>query len=119
MSYSNFAYKGLQAQCALHHCNISFSVSNTGSVSGAEVAQLYVTFPSNAVGEPAKQLRAFHKTAVLAPGASEAVAIQLPPRAFSIWDDVSTHAWKVVEGSFIIEVGGASDKLPLATNAAI
>jgi len=106
MSYTTFSYSNLKVTGQM----VSFTVMNTGKVAGSEVAQLYLRFPTSA-GEPPKQLKGFEKIA-LTPGASSDVTMSLDSRAFSIWD-VSTHAWKVVEGSFGVMVGGSSEDLPL------
>jgi hypothetical protein len=47
---------------------VEVSVTNTGAVAGAEVVQLYLTFPSSAM-EPSPTLRGFQKTGVIAAGA--------------------------------------------------
>jgi beta-glucosidase len=92
---------------------VSFIVTNAGNVSaGAEVAQLYLTFPDHA-GEPPSQLKGFHKTAVLSPGASEVVVLPLRDRDVSIFD-AERMQWQVVPGKFGVWVGASSRDLRLA-----
>lgn len=91
---------------------MDFSVQNTGSVNGAEVAQLYLGFPSSA-GEPPKQLKGFEKM-VLNAGAMKPATITLNKRAFSVWD-IETHAWKVIQGKFGIFVGSSSRDIRLTS----
>ena len=69
--------------------SLSVTVSNTGGVRGAEVAQVYVRYPASA-GEPDLVLRAFEKTRVLDPGESQTLAFELPPLAFSAWRPAAT-----------------------------
>jgi len=95
---------------------VTLTVTNVGKVAGAEVVQLYVAYPS-AAGEPPQLLRAFHKTAVLAPGANEVVVLSLATRALS-WFDVVADAWAVLPGAYTLHVGSSSrdirGTLPLA-----
>ena len=92
---------------------VSFTVTNNGSRPAAEVAQLYVSYPSSA-GEPPAQLKAFEKTPIVSPGEAVTVTMQLTDRAFSIWS-VEKHAWVVVGGEFVVTVGGSSSNSPLRT----
>lgn len=107
LSYTTFRYSGLE----VHDMNVSFTVQNSGRVSGAEVAQLYVGFPHDS-GEPPLQLKGFRKTKTLAPGASERVEILLASRDLSIWD-AAQHAWLFVSGNFKIMVGSSSRDIRL------
>ena len=102
LSYTSFAY----ADLAVSKSAVRFTVTNTGAVPGAEVAQLYLGFPT-AAGEPPRQLKGFEKTAVLVPGASQTVTLALDARSFSIWD-VAQSAWSVVPGDFKVTVGSSS-----------
>ncbi|KAI0515057.1 glycoside hydrolase superfamily [Xylaria bambusicola] len=87
---------------------VSATVTNTGDVSGAEVAQLYVGIP----GGPVQQLRGFEKS-VIAPGESETVEFGLTRRDLSTWDVVAQN-WLLQKGQYQIYVGSSSRKLPLA-----
>lgn len=87
---------------------VSATVTNTGSVAGAEVAQLYVAIP----GGPVQQLRGFQKP-VLAPGESAVVKFGLTRRDLSTWDVVAQN-WLLQKGQYQIYVGSSSRKLPLA-----
>lgn len=81
------------------------SISNTGSVAGAEVAQLYVSFPA-AAGEPIRQLRGFNKTTVQ-PGESVDVTFNLRRRDLSVWS-VEGQEWEVVKGEYTLYIGASS-----------
>ena len=89
---------------------IAFTLTNTGPVDGAEVAQLYTTFPASA-GEPPVQLRNFTKVQ-LAAGASARLSFDVSERDLSVWD-VSTGAWVLASGAHQLAVGAASDDLRL------
>lgn len=107
LSYTDFSYSELQ----ITKTEVSFTVTNTGDLPGAEVAQLYLGFPEGA-GEPPFQLKEFQKTNVLAPKAKKLINFQLPDRAFSIWD-AKSHAWKKVSGNFAVHIGASSRDIRL------
>jgi beta-glucosidase len=85
---------------------VSFSVTNTGSVAGAEVAQLYVGIPSTAMPEPPKSLQGFAKV-MLQPQQTAPVQLALNERSFSYWD-ITSESWQVVPGTYQIMVGSSS-----------
>lgn len=85
---------------------LTLSVANTGKRDGAEVVQLYLSFPASALGEPPKQLKAFSKVAVPA-GQSAQVKFTLTQRDISTWDS-QVHAWMPVRGEFGILVGASA-----------
>lgn len=86
------------------------TVTNTGLVEGAEVAQLYLAIPDS----PPKQLRGFDKV-TLSPGESAPVHFELTKRDFSVWDVVSQN-WLVQEGNYTIFVGASSRDIRLTHN---
>ena len=107
LSYTTFAYTGLKASKTA----VSVTVTNNGTVAGAEVVQLYLSFPA-AAGEPPNQLKAFSKVGPLPAGGSATVELPLSDRSFSIWS-VDSHAWTVVHGEFGVAVGSSSRDIRL------
>jgi beta-glucosidase len=91
--------------------SVSFDVTNTGKVAGAEVAQLYVSDPSAKADRPERELKGFQKVR-LAPGETKHVTLSLDSRAFSYWND-SAHKWTIDPGKFILLVGDSSENTPL------
>ncbi|KAI1270152.1 beta-glucosidase M [Xylariaceae sp. FL1019] len=87
--------------------SVSATVANTGSVDGAEVAQLYVGIP----GAPVKQLRGFEKP-FLNVSRSETVSFELNRRDLSVWDVVA-QKWRLQSGNYSVYVGSSSRLLPL------
>jgi beta-glucosidase len=112
LSYTTFRYGDLRVGAPDRNgrVQVSATVTNTGSRSGAEVAQLYLSSPA-AADEPPKQLKAFAKV-TLAPGQSTPVGFTLDRAAFSAWSD-RAGGWTVFPGWYGIAVGGSSDSLPL------
>jgi len=90
---------------------VTCTVTNTGSVAGAEVPQLYITMPSAAPAAPPKQLRGFAKLK-LKPGASETATFNLRRKDLSYWDSRQQN-WIVPSGSFTVNVGASSRDLKL------
>ena len=82
---------------------VEFDVHNSGTVAGAEVAQVYVGDPSARITRPVKELKSFTKIS-LAPGATQHVVLPLEERAFSYYDTAS-HGWHMDGGRFDIFVG--------------
>ena len=127
-SFTEFAYSALQAPARLaldaadagaSAANVTCTVKNTGSVAGAEIAQLYITFPPSA-GEPPRQLKSFAKIA-LQPGESVQVTLSLAKRDLAVWaggDAGGAHGdvggWALVPGKFEINVGASSCDLRLS-----
>ncbi|KAJ9668105.1 hypothetical protein H2201_001911 [Coniosporium apollinis] len=85
---------------------VTATVTNTGRVRGAEVAQLYISLPSSAPETPPRQLRGFVKLN-LRPGQSRKATFELRRRDLSFWD-VSLQEWVVPRGNFGIQVGASS-----------
>ena len=90
---------------------VSFTMTNVGTVTAAEVAQVYVSYPADA-GEPPRQLRGFSKSAPLAPGASTDVTIDIPGRYLSVWSD-ELAGWVTPRGEFVFFIGRSSRDVPL------
>ena len=114
LSYTSFKFSKLDVPAAAAKgsvVNVSFDVTNTGNVAGAEVAELYVSDPSAQVDRPERELKGFAKVR-LGPGETQPVTISLDARAFSFWDEPA-HKWIIDPGKFVIRVGDSSENTPL------
>jgi beta-glucosidase len=106
LSYTTFAYSGLGVTSNNANVTVSITIQNNGSVSGAEVPQLYIGFPASA-GEPPKVLRGFEKVTIAA-GAKTTVSFVVSiAKELSIWDSPSS-SWIVPSGTFTAYVGASS-----------
>jgi beta-glucosidase len=117
LTYTTFKFSNLKVPAAAapgSTVTVDFDVTNTGSVAGAEVAQLYVSDPSAQVDRPERELKGFAKVR-LDPGATQHVIISLDSRAFSYWDEPA-HKWIVDPGKFVIRVGDSSENTPLSAD---
>eukprot|EP00727_Mastigamoeba_balamuthi_P004227 m51a1_g13801 hypothetical protein (1062) ;mRNA; f:364023-367797 len=106
LSYTSFEYSDVSASKS----SVSFELRNAGRVAGAEVPQLYISFPEGE-GEPPKQLKGFDKV-FLQPGESRVVKFALAPRDLSVYD-VSAGAFREVHGKFIAYIGASSADIRL------
>jgi beta-glucosidase len=117
LSYTTFSFSNLRAPGSAASGStvpVSFDVTNTGSVAGAEVAELYVSDPSAKVDRPERELKGFQKVR-LAPGETQHVTLTLDARAFSYWDE-SGHKWTIDPGKFVLHVGDSSENTPLSAD---
>ncbi|HUE44277.1 MAG TPA: glycoside hydrolase family 3 C-terminal domain-containing protein, partial [Candidatus Sulfotelmatobacter sp.] len=108
LSYTTFGYSGLQVTPG-KGTTVSFTVKNTGSRDGAEIAQVYAALPASA-GEAPKRLIGWSKVWLKA-GESKDVKVSVDPKYLSIYDEAS--GWKLLPGRYVIMVGGSSAELPL------
>ncbi|KAK8049213.1 glycosyl hydrolase family 3 N terminal domain-containing protein [Apiospora phragmitis] len=91
---------------------VTCTISNTGGVAAAEVAQLYVGIPSSdEFVTPVRQLRGFEKVPV-EPGKTSKVTFPLTRRDLSVWD-VTAQQWRLQPGSYKINVGASSRDIKL------
>ncbi|BGP29379.1 hypothetical protein JCM10296v2_001118 [Rhodotorula toruloides] len=88
-------------------------VHNTGKVAGAEVPQLYLTFPSSTPRKmPAHSLRGFDKVH-LKPGHSATVTFELRNKDLAVWEG-KRQGWTIPKGTYKVSVGTDSSTLPLS-----
>ncbi|MFE6867894.1 glycoside hydrolase family 3 C-terminal domain-containing protein [Kitasatospora sp. NPDC057692] len=114
LSYTTFGYDGLEvAPTGDNRYDVSFTVTNTGSRAGAEVAQLYVHERAPRLRRPEHELKGFAKVR-LEPGESARLTIALDERAFAHWS-VRDHRWRIEGGEFELRIGASSRDLRLRT----
>ncbi|MDE3188208.1 MAG: glycoside hydrolase family 3 C-terminal domain-containing protein, partial [Acidobacteriota bacterium] len=120
LSYTTFGFSKLVAPATAKSgstVTVSFNVTNTGKVAGAEVAQVYVSDPSATVQRPERELKGFKKVS-LNPGEIKNITVELDARAFSYWDE-TTHGWKIDPGKFVVRVGDSSENTPLQADVTL
>jgi beta-glucosidase len=109
LSYTTYAYSDLKVKPG-KETTVTFTVKNTGSSAGAEIAQVYAALPASA-GEPPKRLVAWSKVRLNA-GESKQVSLTVDPLYLDVYDE-NASAWKLVPGSYAFMVGASSEDLPL------
>ncbi|KAK2801010.1 hypothetical protein FQN51_005574 [Onygenales sp. PD_10] len=90
---------------------VTATITNNGTVTGAEVAQLYIGLPASAPESPARQLRGFQKVP-LEPGAAAPVTFSIRRKDLSYWD-ADAQTWVTPEGEFNVYVGASSRDIRL------
>ncbi|QYJ88057.1 glycoside hydrolase family 3 C-terminal domain-containing protein [Shewanella mesophila] len=115
LSYSQFGYSDLNisSQSADDDAlfSVSFNLSNTSQVAGAEVAQLYLHDLKASVSRPLKELKGFSKV-FLQPNETQRVTLKLSKRDLSFWDETSND-WLAQPGEFSLMIGSAVDDIRL------
>lgn len=116
LSYTRFKYSDLQLSSGVlsrgQTVEARFKVTNTGSVAGYEVAQLYISPVKPKVDRPEKELKGFDKI-YLKPGETKTVTIPIDQRSLAYFN-TKADAWQVDTGAFTVKVGPSSADLPLA-----
>lgn len=110
LSYTDFKYGKASASAKTISGNqsltITVPVSNTGSVEGKEVVQLYIGDESASVLRPLKELKGFEKIS-LKPGEEKAVTFTVKPDDLKFYDD-KTGSWRAEPGKFKAYIGSSS-----------
>jgi len=113
LSYTEFAYSAL----TVTDSEVSFTVTNTGAVDGAEIAQLYIGRNGTGVHRPAKELKGFVKVP-LAAGHARTVTIPLDDKAFRHFD-LASDAWLVETAEYTVHVGANVADIRLTGSLAV
>ena len=113
LSYTTFAYSDLKADAD----KVTFTITNTGSRAGAEIAQLYVAKADAAVFRPEKELKGFAKVFLQA-GECKTVTIPLDDKAFRYWN-VKTDRWETEDGSYQLLVGASVQDIRLRAEVSV
>lgn len=108
LSYTTFTYSDL----IIRETEASFTITNSGNVAGAEVAQLYVHAKNSAIFRPYKELKGFTKV-FLKPGEKKTVVIPLDEMAFRYFN-VTTKQYEVESGIYEILIGASSADIRLS-----
>ena len=120
ISYTTFKYSNIKINKPTAKVGdaieVSVDIKNTGSMAGEEVAQLYLSMGKQipVLAMPAKQLRGFKKI-MLQPGQLKRITITLSPEELYIYNE-QTKTYQVPSGNYMVQVGGASDRLVLNTS---
>ena len=103
LSYTTFDYSNLRLSRKENgEFDIHVDVTNTGSVAGKEVVQLYVSDKTGHAVRPRKELKDFTKVLV-PPGETRTVEMHLCKRSFAYWKD-DIHSWYAPSGKYEVLV---------------
>jgi beta-glucosidase len=115
LSYTTFKYNNIKSKINGSANNtkvdVTISITNSGSVAGEEVVQLYVNDLTASVDRPIQELKGFTKVFLKA-GETKKVTITLDPKAFAFFD-MKSKKWKMEAGDFELRVGSSSRDIRL------
>ncbi|WP_330291355.1 beta-glucosidase [Streptomyces sp. NBC_00576] len=104
LGYTDWTYETVEAEgTQADGVTVTVRVTNSGARAGREVVQAYLAPTVPDPDRPARRLAAFAGIEA-ASGETVEVTLELPRRAFEIWDE-SAGAWAFVKGSYEIQVG--------------
>ncbi len=106
LSYTDFSYGSLKTSgpAMVENLQVSVTVTNSGSVAGKEVVQLYISAPNKKLDKPAAELKGFAKTKLLQPGESQEITFSLTPADLASFDS-KTSSWFTEAGNYTARVG--------------
>lgn len=113
MSYTTFAYSDMAAD----EQGVSLTVTNTGSVAGTEIVQLYVAKKSSELFRPVRELKGFARV-TLAPGEKQRITITLDDKAFRFWN-VKANRWEIEGGEYELLVGASVEDIRLCEKISV
>jgi beta-glucosidase len=121
LSYTTYAYGNMQILSPEVNkegkISVSVDVTNTGSMEGEEIIQLYIGFKNSAVDRPVKLLRDFQKVA-LAPNETKTVALEVDSKDLA-WYNPETHLWEIESMEYEVYIGSSSAKKDLLSETFI
>ena len=110
LSYTFFNYEKPSVEVSVDGFVARVTVRNTGSQTGREGLQLYVSAPSGGLDKPARELKGFAKTRLLAPGESEMVEIPVSLQDLASWNEKKA-CWETARGAYHFCFGLSADKM--------
>ena len=113
MSYTTFAYSDMAAD----EQGVSLTVTNTGSVAGTEIVQLYVSKKNSELFRPVRELKGFARV-TLAPGEKQRITITLDDKAFRFWN-VKANRWEIEGGEYELLVGASVEDIRLCEKISV
>ncbi|SHG38527.1 beta-glucosidase [Massilia sp. CF038] len=106
LSYTSFAYTGLQAVAKDGSLVVTFTTQNSGKRDGKAVPQVYVAKPGGAWEAP-KRLGGWDKLALKA-GERRASSVTIDPRTLALFD-AKSNKWKIAAGEYVVTLATAAD----------
>lgn len=115
LSYTQFKYSNLelshQELLDTDELIVSLDITNTGTVAGKEIVQLYVSDYTHTTIRPKKELKNFVKIE-LQPGETKRISMMLTKRSFS-WYNPKISDWDLATGEYEIQIGKSSTEILL------
>ncbi len=108
MSYTTFEYSDIEVTDS----HVSFTITNTGTMAGAEIAEMYIGKDSDKVYRPKRELKGFAKL-FLEPGESKRASIAFDDKSFRYFDTI-TGRWEIEDGDYRICIAADANNIKLA-----
>jgi beta-glucosidase len=106
LSYTTFAYSGLELAADEAGITATVTVTNTGSRDGREIVQLYTGVAASSVQRAPQELKGFASVA-LAAGESRTVSITARREDLTYWD-TRIDQWMLESGEYTVSIGASS-----------
>ncbi|THA64225.1 glycosyl hydrolase [Streptomyces sp. A0958] len=107
LSYTTFGYDGMSVREDGDGFRVALTVTNTGSVAGREIVQVYSSGPAGSrVLRPVRELRGF-ASVFLEPGVSREVVVHVARHDLAYFSE-REGGWKVEGGRYRVEAGASS-----------
>ena len=106
LSYTTFNYSKPSVKADKDGFTATITVTNTGKVAGREVVELYVAAPAGGLEKPARELKAFAKTKLLAPGESETLTMKVSAYEMAAFNE-EYSAWETAAGNYQVLFGAS------------
>ena len=106
LSYTTFSEELSSVNNNNGNMEFSVTVTNTGSVAGKDVVEIYFNPPytNGGIEKATANLLDFAKTDVLEPGASQTLTFSLPEEQMASYDDQGAGCYVLEGGDYIISV---------------
>ena len=121
LSYTSFALSDLRVSqdqaSAGDTVTFSIDVENTGSSAGAEVVQIYVSYPDSEVERAERELKGFSKV-WLERGERRTVSIDVPIDDLAYYDSDRSE-WVIEALEYMVHAGTSSRDLPLSATVSV
>jgi beta-glucosidase len=104
LGYTRWEYESLKASASSSAAmTVTVQVRNAGPRTGREVVQVYIAPTADTADRPERWLAGFASVEA-DPGETAEAVIELPERAFQVWDE-RAGSWRTVPGTYTVEAG--------------
>ena len=120
LSYTHFTYSDLCLSSDTYKdgtLSVEFTVTNSGTLAGKEIVQLYVKNPVNQLLRSRIELRGFQKV-FLQPGEEQKVTLELHERSFSYYN-TQIEQFDIPAGTYQILIGASSKDIRLESTVTV
>ncbi|MBR4771460.1 MAG: glycoside hydrolase family 3 C-terminal domain-containing protein [Bacteroidales bacterium] len=119
LSYTSFEYSKPTVTVAKDGTvTANVLVTNSGKIAGKEAVGLYVSAPAGGLEKPAKELKAFAKTRLLAPGESQVLSFKVTPYELASFNEAANR-WEAAAGTYTFGFGRNVSDIPVQFKATV